>query len=213
MRREASLPMRFACPSGAGQRLTPAHIHAIIMDGSAGEGVAMKENDCFLKGEGVWFRYRACGLIIEEGCVLFAGNDKDDYYYSVGGAVRVGETAQEAARREVLEETGVSYEPERLVFVHENLFEGTGTLAGYPICHEVALYFLMKPRGTRTLRPHGTTNGGERETMHWLPAERLREYRAFPAFLADYLPELPQGVTHIVTRNEQTGTRKRAHQK
>ena len=169
----------------------------------------MKENDCSIRGEGLWFRYRACGLIIEDGCVLFAGNNTEDYYYSVGGAVHVGETAEDAAVREVFEETGVRYEVDRLAFVHENFFPGEGSLAGR-ICHEVALYFLMKPRGTQALHPHGTSNGVA-ETMHWLPIEHLREYRAFPAFLADCLP-VPPGITHIVSRNEKTGSKGRERQ-
>ena len=166
----------------------------------------MKENDCAIRGDGLWFRYRACGLIIEDGCVLFAGNNTEDYYYSVGGAVHVGETAEDAAVREVFEETGVRYEVDRLAFVHENFFPGRNV----PVCHEVALYFLMKPRGTQALHPHGTSNGVA-ETMHWLPIEHLREYRAFPAFLADCLP-VPPGITHIVSRNEKTGSKGRERQ-
>ena len=166
----------------------------------------MKENDCSIRGEGLWFRYRACGLIIEDGCVLFAGNNTEDYYYSVGGAVHVGETAEDAAVREVFEETGVRYEVDRLAFVHENFFPGRNV----PVCHEVALYFLMKPRGTQALHPRGTSFGVP-ETMHWLPIEHLREYRAFPAFLADCLP-VPPGITHIVSRNEKTGSKGRERQ-
>lgn len=40
---------------------------------------------------------------------MFAGNDIDDYYYSIGGAVHMGETSEEAVKREVFEETGVEY--------------------------------------------------------------------------------------------------------
>ena len=169
----------------------------------------MNGKDCVFREDGVWFRYRACGIIVEEGFVLYAGNDRDDYYYSVGGAVRAGETAREAAEREVYEETGVRYEAQRLAFIHENIFRGTGTLSPYPVCHEIALYFLMKPRGTRRLDPHGTTNGGMPERMHWLAVDRLREYKIFPAFLAEYLPEVPAGVTHLVTHDEKTGERRR----
>ena len=63
---------------------------------------------------------------------------------------------------------------------------------------------------TQALHPHGTSNGVA-ETMHWLPMEHLREYRAFPAFLADYLP-VPPGVTHIVSRDEKTGEKRRERQ-
>lgn len=34
----------------------------------------------------------------------------------------MGETAEDAVKREVLEETGVAYEADRLAFIHENFF-------------------------------------------------------------------------------------------
>ena len=40
-------------------------------------------------------------------CVLFAGNELEDYYYSIGSGVHMGETAEDAVKREVFEETGV----------------------------------------------------------------------------------------------------------
>ena len=63
---------------------------------------------CFIK-ENNWFRYRAAAIIVENDCVLFAGNELEDYYYSIGGGVHMGESAEEAVKREVLEETGVVY--------------------------------------------------------------------------------------------------------
>ena len=96
------------------------------------------EHNCAFTEENRWFRYRAA-IIVEDGCVLFAGNEKEDYYYSIGGAVHVGETAEDAVRREVMEETGVAYEVDRLAVVHENFFDdNTGSLRGLH-CHEIAL--------------------------------------------------------------------------
>ena len=154
--------------------------------------------DCGFTRDGHWFRYRAAAIIVEEGCVLFAGNDQEDYLYSVGGAVQMGETAEDAVRREVLEETGVAYEIDRLAVIHENFFTETGgTLAGLD-CHEICLYFRMKPRGSRVLHSHSYTCG-VREHMHWIPIEALGTYKAILSFLQAYLRTDPQGVTHIVT--------------
>ncbi len=130
----------------------------------------MEQDCCFIK-ENRWFRYRAAAIIIEEGCVLFVGNQREDYLYSVGGGVHMGETAEEAVKREVYEETGVAYEIDRLAIIHENFFKGDGTLEGLQ-CHEVALYYLMKPRGTKELHSNSYT-GGVKEEMHWIPIEEL----------------------------------------
>ncbi len=157
------------------------------------------ETDCSFTREGAWFRYRAAAVILRDGQVLMARNDADPYYYSVGGAVRAGETAQEAVVREVLEETGVRMEVDRLVFVHENFFEGSEGLKGLR-CHEVALYFLMKvPEGFEP-RDGSLSMHGAAEHMEWLPLERFSSYRAYPAFFAEELPRLGPGVRHIVTK-------------
>ena len=93
------------------------------------------------------FRYRAATIIIEEGAICFMSSPSEDYHYSVGGAVQFGETTEEAVLREVIEETGQQYEIDRLVCFHENFFSNSnGVLRGLD-CHEICLYYLMKPKG------------------------------------------------------------------
>ena len=95
-------------------------------------------HDCGFTRENHWFRYRAAAIIVENGCVLLAGNENEDYLYSVGGGVHMGETAEAAVLREVLEETGVQYEIDHLAVIHENFFnENSGTLKGLD-CHEIS---------------------------------------------------------------------------
>ena len=99
--------------------------------------------DCGFTKENRWFRYRAAAIIVENECALFACNETDDYFYSIGGGVHHGETAEDAVLREVFEETGVHYEIDRLAVIHENFFnENGGTLKGLN-CHEISFYFLM----------------------------------------------------------------------
>ncbi|WP_461368323.1 NUDIX hydrolase, partial [Candidatus Darwinibacter acetoxidans] len=144
------------------------------------------------------FRYRAAAIIIEDGCVLLAGNELEDYYYSIGGGVHMGEKAEDAVIREVYEETGVRYEIDRLAVMHENFFNNnSGMLKGLE-CHEICLYFLMKPRGTKELNSNSFTFG-VKEEMHWIPIDELDKYKAFPSFLKNYLSRTHQGIEHIVT--------------
>ena len=156
------------------------------------------EHNCGFIDENRWFRYRAAAIIVEDGCVLFAGNENEDYLYSIGGAVHMGKTAEDAVKREVLEETGVEYAVDHLAVIHENFFnENTGSLKGME-CHEIALYYLMKPRGTKVLHSDSYTMG-VRETMYWIPIEKIGQYKAFPTFLKDYLLSDHYGIEHIVT--------------
>lgn len=155
--------------------------------------------DCgFTKGQN-WFRYRAGAIIIEDNCILMVGNEREDYYYSVGGGVHMGETAEDAVKREVYEETGVHYELDRLAFIHENFFQGEGGMLDGLTCHEIALYFIMKPRGTKELHSN-SYEYGVKEEMHWIPIKEIGNYKAFPSFLKDELPNLTNTVKHIITR-------------
>lgn len=159
--------------------------------------------DCgFFQGK-QWFRYRAAGIIIEDGAVLFAGNPTEPYYYSVGGGVHAGETAEDAVRREVYEETGVHYQVDRLAVIHENFFWGHGGEYEGVECHEICFYFLMVPRGTRALNSHSISHDNTQEEMHWVPVSDLGKVYAYPTFLAEYLSAPHPEIVHIVSDERQ----------
>jgi ADP-ribose pyrophosphatase YjhB (NUDIX family) len=161
----------------------------------------MINNDiCFQTKDNRRFRLRAAAIIIENDQVLFATNDVEKYYYSIGGAVELGETAEEAVLREVKEETGVAYEIERLAFIQENFFERDDGMLKDLKCHEVTFYFLMKPRGSQKLDSHSkTANNTVEEKMAWLPIDKLSEYEAYPFFFREKLKNLQPYPEHIIT--------------
>lgn len=154
--------------------------------------------DCCFTKENRWFRYRAAAIIVEDNCVLFAGNEHEDYYYSIGGGVHMGETAEDAVLREVYEETGVRYEIDRLAVIHENFFNNSGGVLKGLDCHEICMYFLMKPRGTQELNSNSYSFGA-REEMKWIPVDELDRYKAYPSFMKEYLSREHSGIEHIVT--------------
>ena len=152
--------------------------------------------DCGFEKNGEWFRYRAAAIIIEDGCVLFVSDGGFDYYYSVGGGVHHGETSEQAVLREVYEETGERYEIDRLAVIHENFWDESDGRGGIRKCHELAFYYLMKPRGTKNL------SGGDcKLSLHWIPVEKLGSVKAFPTFLADYLSREHDGI-EVITAYE-----------
>ena len=150
------------------------------------------------------FRYRVAAIIVEGDEVLLAGADfNGNYtYYSVGGAVHTGELAHDAVVREVFEETGVSYKIERLAVIHENLYNGFCLDTVGKTCHEIALYFLMKSRGSKILNMKNSINSsGCSEKMHWLKINTLDELHAYPTFLKTYLNNPKEDLVHIITDN------------
>jgi len=154
--------------------------------------------ECFIDDGELWFRLRGTAIIIENGHVLMARNQHSPYYYSVGGAVGQNETTEEAVMREVLEETGFAYEVDRLAFVHENFF--LGDWVDGRKCHEIAFYYLMKPRGSMEINCQSYGMDGGKEEMVWLPLDQLADKHLYPSFFKTHLQAIPEGVTHIITR-------------
>lgn len=154
--------------------------------------------DCRFTINNQRFTFRVGAIIIENDCVLYAKNELADYYYSIGGAVQMGETAQEAIMREVYEETGVHYEIDHLAAIHESFFVNSIEIMKGMECHEISLYFMMKPRGSQELHSDSITLG-VKEYMHWLPISELDQYRVYPNFIKDYLTSGKREVVHILT--------------
>lgn len=156
------------------------------------------DQDCGFRKGNKWFRYRAAAIIVEDDCVLFAGNEANDYYYSIGGGVHLGESSEEAVIREVFEETGIKYEVDYLAIIHENFFVGTSDLEGLD-CHEICFYYMMKSKGNKNLKSNSFTMGGLKESMYWIPIEGLEKCKAYPTFMKEYLKSDYKGLIHILT--------------
>ena len=153
--------------------------------------------DCNFTRENKWFRHRAASIIIENGCVLLVGNAKENYYYSVGGAVHIGECSEKAVVREVFEETKSHYEVDKLVLVHENFFQTDEfSLKGLD-CHELCFYYLMKPKGKMELGCQGETLS-DGESLYWIPVSDLDKYRIIPKCLGTFIQKI---YTNIDTPN------------
>ena len=116
-----------------------------------------------------------------------------------------GESSAEAVLREVVEETQVKMQIERLAFVHENFF--IHKESGNEPYHEISFFYVVKPVEqqdwsalTRTTR--WTIDGIE--YLCWLPLDKLSEYHLFPEFFKTELQNLKEDVGHFITKDEIT---------
>lgn len=110
----------------------------------------------------------------------------------------MGETSEEAVKREVFEETGVNYKVDHLAVIHENFFIGSSCIEGVDF-HELTIYYMMKPMGKRNFTSQSTTETGAKETMHWVPIDELDKCKAYPTFMKEYLKSEHSGIEHIIT--------------
>lgn len=150
----------------------------------------------FRTGEGR-FNFRVGAIIIQDNQILMVRNHRDPYYYSVGGRVHLHETLEEAVLREVLEETGVPLEIEKLGFIHENFFtlEHSGE-----VFHEISFFYYMKPVANFLQINASLTEDGIEEKLEWIPLDKITEYSLYPEFFKTDLYAGVEQVQHFVTR-------------
>ena len=156
----------------------------------------MAQDICVPVGDG-FVNVRVGAIIQKDGKILMVTNESVDYYYSVGGRIHLGESAGDAVRREVLEETGCALEIDRLGFIHEDFFIGDGAdTMGKPV-YEIGFYFYMKTPAGFEPRRDGIAEEGRGEHLAWISPEEER--LIFPTFFKTELKSPVPYVRHFVT--------------
>ncbi|HEL1972975.1 NUDIX hydrolase [Streptococcus suis] len=141
------------------------------------------------------FGVRATALIIKDG-KIFLTKDSKGRYYTIGGAIVVNETAQDAAVREVKEELGVDNRVNQLAFVVENQFTHEGI-----DFHNIEFHFIVEPIGEM---PEEMIEGKLKQPCEWIALDKLVNLDVVPVFLAEELPNWSGQVKHIMNMKEKT---------
>jgi ADP-ribose pyrophosphatase YjhB (NUDIX family) len=147
---------------------------------------------------GSWrFTYRVGAIVIRDRHALLTRNLAEDYWFTPGGRVEIGESAHTAIEREIIEELGLVGRIERLLWSSENFFRIGGTS-----CHEIALYFLVVlPEDAHTdlsAKFYCEEMDGTRFEFAWHRIDALDEISLVPGFLVDALANLPEAPQHIL---------------
>ena len=146
------------------------------------------------------FNFRIGVIIINGRKILMARNPNDtrEYYYSVGGRVKFGESLTDAVIREVKEETGVICEIDKMAAIHENFFTADN---GVPF-HEISVFFTVKPNKSLMSVKDGTlTSGGpDGEYLKWIDLDNCEDITVYPEFFKTTDLCSINEVKHFVTR-------------
>ena len=150
---------------------------------------------CVPCGEGI-INIRVGAIILKDNCFLMVRNHLSDYFYSVGGRIKFGETAEEAIIREVLEETGVQMEIDHLGFIEENYYiADIPSKIGKEI-YEIGYYFYMKVPENFEPVCDSVTEFGETEYLEWVSPDEPRT--VFPDFFRTELDITDRSARHKV---------------
>lgn len=112
--------------------------------------------------------------LLDNGRVLLVRRAVEPYlgYWGLpGGGVELGETVEEAVRREVEEETGIRCQVERFLVYRDAINREE---SGRVRFHYVVMFFAARPTGGR-LRA-----GDDAAEARWVPREELDRYPLVP---------------------------------
>ncbi|HFU4012052.1 TPA: NUDIX hydrolase [Streptococcus suis] len=141
------------------------------------------------------FGVRATALLIKDG-KIFLTKDSKGRYYTIGGAIAVNETSQDAVVREVKEELGIDSCVNQLAFVVENQF----TYEGIDF-HNIEFHFIVDPIGEMSKE---MIEDSLKQACEWIELDKLVNLDVVPAFLAHELPNWNGQVKHIMNMKEKT---------
>ena len=129
-------------------------------------------------------------LIGQDGKLFLA--KRWETYRTIGGAVEVNETTEEALVREVREELGVEVAVSQLVFVVENWFT-----VGETNFRSIEFHCLARPLGDL---PEVMVEGGKTRSCEWVSIENLENLDIRPGFLKRELKEWDGQIRHIINK-------------
>ena len=113
----------------------------------------------------------------------------------------MNETGEEGVAREVLEETGVQMEIDRLGFVHENYFYGDAPSNRNKLIYEISFFFYMKVPDTFVPVSDSFTEESSKERLVWVSLDE--DIKMYPGFFRTELQDPTDAVKYFTTDGRQ----------
>lgn len=176
---------------------------------AAGDRTTSLGPDWEVGPDGLRSRRAARVLVLDDDgrALLVRGHDVDEpgrsWWFTVGGGIDAGESAREAAARELFEETGIVCAPEALVgpvVERSALFRFLRET-----CRQDEEFFVVRVPGRGEVPSRDGWTDAERELldeMRWMSAAELRaeQREVFPESLPELVEELAAGWDGVVRR-------------
>ncbi len=124
---------------------------------------------------------RTATVTIRDGKVLLVRSKYDDgeFYLFPGGGVEFGETVEEGAIRETLEETGIKVKINKLLHINEFIYRNDWNK------RSITVLFLATPIGE--FPESISDDGGKIKQIEWIEITKLDKLDVRPKIIADIL--------------------------
>lgn len=155
------------------------------------------EKDICIQIDNGLVNVRVGAIIIKDGNFLMVGSKNANYLYSVGGRIKMGESAEQSVVREVYEETGVTLKVDRMAFIHENFFNHHINGPNADFIYEIAFYFYMTVPENFEPKSEFFFEENVKEHLVWVPIGS--DVKMFPSFLSRELANPSSTIKHFVT--------------
>ena len=147
------------------------------------------------------FKFRVAGIIIDNDRLLTVNTQSDGNLYLPGGYVELGETTEEAVKRELKEELLLDFEVKEFLGVLENYFE----VPNRGKVHEISFYYLMNTPKKLNKDNFSLTENDKgyiiNHNFKWIKLSELDKYDFRPKVLIDIIKSDNKVFNHLIYNN------------